>query len=316
MSTMTGFAGVYPILYSFFRPDGRLDHAAMQLQVDRCIAAGAHGIAVLGNVTESGKLTQAERIELMQVVGEAAVGRVPYAVTVGEPSIESQKAFVRRAEAAGASWVILQPPPVKGVPEKELVRFFGAVADASSLPVAIQNNPVNMDVWLSNPSLIELHRSHPNVTLLKGEGPASWVQQLIEASGGSLGVFAGLAGIEHITNLRSGCVGLIPAPDCVDVQIRIHDLWREGTTEAQSQAELLHRAILPLIVFMTRNLQSHQLAVGKRFLARRLGLDEVHVRPPAVEPTPFQLEEVARLGALLGPLDGSSPERIQNLVQA
>lgn len=311
---MTSFAGVYPILYSFFGPDGRLDDAAMRLQVDRCIAAGAHGIAVLGNVTETAKLTHAERIELMHVVGEAIAGRVPYAVTVGEPSIESQQAFVRQAEAAGASWVILQPPPVKGVPESALVRFFGAVADAASLPVAIQNNPVNMDVWLSNPSLIELHRNHPNVALLKGEGAASWVQQLIEATDGSLAVFAGLAGIEHITNLRSGCVGLIPAPDCVDVQIRIHELWQEGTSEARSRAERLHRVNLPLIVFMTRNLQSHQLAVGKRFLAHRLGLDDVHVRPPAVEPTAFQLEEVERLGAILGPLDGNSPERVRGMI--
>ncbi|MCB9969478.1 MAG: hypothetical protein H6852_17810 [Geminicoccaceae bacterium] len=50
---MSSFSGVYPILYSFFGADGRLDHEAMQLQVDRCIAAGVHGIAVLGNVTES-----------------------------------------------------------------------------------------------------------------------------------------------------------------------------------------------------------------------------------------------------------------------
>ena len=55
--------------------------------------AGAHGIAVLGNVTEYMKLTTAERIELMSVVGEAIGGRVPYAVTVGEVSVAGQRAF-------------------------------------------------------------------------------------------------------------------------------------------------------------------------------------------------------------------------------
>lgn len=299
---MSTFVGVYPILYSFFGPDGRLDETAMRLQVDRCIAAGAHGIAVLGNVTESNKLTYAERVELMDMVGAAIGRRVPYAVTVGEPNIAGQLHFANLAEAAGASWVILQPPPVKGVPEAELVRFFGRVADRLTLPVAVQNNPVNMDIWLSNSSLIELHNNHPNVSLLKGEGAASWVQQLIEATGGHLAVFAGLGGIEYPTNLRSGCVGLIPAPDCVDIQIRIYELWQIGTEEACSEAERLHKEILPLLVYLTRNLQGHQLAVGKRFLARRLGLETIDSRPPAISPTPFQMAEIAHLGAWLGKL--------------
>ena len=88
------FSGVYPILYALFDQQQRLDHAAMRAQVDYCIEAGAHGIAVLGNVTEYFKLTHAERIELMEVVGEAIGGRVAYAVTIGEPSIEGQRAFM------------------------------------------------------------------------------------------------------------------------------------------------------------------------------------------------------------------------------
>src|SRR3546814_19608925 len=52
-----------------------------------------------------------------------------------ETSIPGQIEFMRAAEAAGASWVILQPPPIKGIPERELVRFFGAVAERAQVPV-------------------------------------------------------------------------------------------------------------------------------------------------------------------------------------
>ena len=45
------FSGVYPILYAFYDASGRLDDGLMRLQVDKCIEAGAHGIAVLGLVT-------------------------------------------------------------------------------------------------------------------------------------------------------------------------------------------------------------------------------------------------------------------------
>jgi len=302
MAERRRFQGVYPILYAFYAEDDRLDHEAMRLQTERCIAAGAHGIAVLGNVTESTKLTTAERHELMEVVGDAIQGRVPYAVTVGEPSIDGQRQFVRAAEKAGADWVILQPPPVKGVPESELVRFFGAVADSSALPVAVQNNPVNMDVWLTNPSLITLHRQHPNITLLKGEGAASWVQQVIEGTGGGLDVFAGLGGIEFLTNLRSGCVGLIPAPELLEHQVRIFELWQEGGDAAREEAKRLHEQTLPVIVLMSRNLQTHQLALGKRLTARRLGLERVPMRPPFAEPTAFALSELDAIAGWLGPL--------------
>jgi 2-keto-3-deoxy-L-arabinonate dehydratase len=141
---MSSYSGVYPILYAFYDKNGRIDDGLMRLQVDKCISAGAHGIAVLGLVTEVHKLDVNERRHLVEVVGRAIDGRVPYAVTVGEQSVQGQIDFARMAQANGASWVILQPPSIKGYVESEYVRFLGQVADALELPVAVQNNPVNM----------------------------------------------------------------------------------------------------------------------------------------------------------------------------
>jgi 2-keto-3-deoxy-L-arabinonate dehydratase len=300
------FTGVYPILYAFFDGQGRLDIEAMRAETRWCLEAGAHGIAVLGNVTEYMKLQTEERLELMRVVGEEIAGRVPYAVTIGEPSIQGQRDFARAAKAAGADWVILQPPQIKGIPEVETVRFLGAVADGCDLPVAIQNNPVNMEVWLSNASLIALHRNHPNVTLMKAEGPAATVAALIEATGGGIDVFAGQGGIEYISNLRSGCAGLIPATDCLAQQVRIFELWQEGTPESRDAALRLHERCLPLVVLATRHLHSHQIALGKHLLARRLGLGPVHPRAPAAPAPAFALAEAERLADRLDglPRDG------------
>ena len=97
----TRFRGVYPILYSFFDEKGELDRAAMRRQVEGCIAAGAQGIAVMGLATEVGKLDVNERRRVIDWVGEDIAGRVPYAVTVGETSINGQVAFLNAAKAAG-----------------------------------------------------------------------------------------------------------------------------------------------------------------------------------------------------------------------
>jgi len=292
------FKGVYPILYTFYDKSGRVDDGLMRLQVEKCIAAGAHGIAVLGLVTEVHKLDLLERRHLLQVVGQAIAGRVPYAVTVGEQSVHGQAEFAQLARGHGASWVILQPPSIKGYPEAEYVRFLGAVADQVDLPVAVQNNPVNMDVSLSNASLLRLRDEHPNITMLKGEGSAVGVAELVRAAAGRYAVFAGHGGREYITNMLSGCVGLIPAPDALDHQLVLHRLLTEGRL---AEAEALHARLLPLILFMTQSIP-HLLCYGKRLFASRIGITEVHARAPELQPSAFGLDEVRRMTQGWGPL--------------
>jgi len=280
-------SGIYPVLYAFWDENDRLDRDLMKDQVEHCIAAGAHGITVLGLVTEVHKMDVRERLACVEMVGELIGGRVPYAVTVGEPTLHGQIAFARDAKAAGADWVILQPPPIKGFSEAELVRFFGSVADALDIGVAVQNNPVNLDVWLSVQGLVTLARNHQNITLLKGEGFSVDIARVIEETDGHLDVFGGHGGKEFMALLRSGGAGLIPAPDCLPVQVRIFELFRQGTPEALQEAERLHREILPLIVFMTHAVPS-LLTYGKRLFAEKLGLPTPIDRVPVARPTAFR----------------------------
>jgi len=290
------FHGIYPMLYTFFGAEGELDRMAMRRQVDACINAGAHGIAILGIVGEFNKMDVRERLDVLNCVAEDVGGRVPLAVTVPEPSIGGQIAFVKAAEAAGAAWVILQPPPVKGAPEAELVRFFGAVAENASVPVAIQNNPVNLDVWLTNAGLKTLNRSHENVCLLKGEGPVTAVQRTIEETEGAFDVFCGLAGKEMPMSLRAGCVGCVPAPDCIDLQVRLYEAMRLKTPAGEVDAERIQHDILPLLHFMTHS-PEHMLCYGKRFMARRLDLPDIHPRSPCILPSLFGTQVANQHGA-------------------
>lgn len=287
---MSKWSGIYPILYAFWGRDGRLDRDAMQVQVEHCISTGAHGIAVLGLVTEVHKMDVNERVHLVEMVGAMIGGRVPYAVTVGEPSLAGQIDFARKAADAGANWVILQPPPVRGLSQRDLIGFFGAVAEAIDVDVAIQNNPVNLDVSMSSDGLVALNRAHPNISILKGEGFSLDIHDVIEGSAGAYQVFGGHGGIEFPALLRSGGAGLIPAPDFLAAQVRLFELWQAGRTE---DAEAIHRAILPAIVFMSRSVPA-MLCYGKRLLAQQIGIDEPIDRIPALEPTAFGLSEMAR----------------------
>lgn len=290
--------GVYPVLYAFFDEGGGLDRTAMRRQVEACVAAGVHGVAVLGLGTEVNKLDLRERRLLLDWIAEDLHGRLPLAVTVSEASIAGQSAFVRAAAEAGADWAILQPPPVRGMQESEYVRFFGAVAEGAELPLAIQNAPEYLGIGLSNEGLRALHRNHPNVVGVKAECAALDVARLIEDTEGAFRVFNGRGGLELTDNLRAGCAGMIPGTESADVQAAIYDLACSGRTEDDRRAEAAYRDLLPLLVFLMQSLDT-LLCYGKRLAARRMGLGAVHERSPARRPTPLGLANLERHAARL-----------------
>lgn len=296
------FHGVSPVLYAFWDKAHRLDDGLMRLQVDRCIGAGAHGVTVLGLVTEINRMDHDERLSLVRTVGQAVGGRVPYSVTIGEPSEQGQIAFAKAAADAGADWVILQPPSVKGVSEDSLIDFFKRVADHSPVPVAIQNNPVNLDVSLSNAALAALANSHERISLIKGEGSALAVAELKLKVGPDVAIFAGHGGVEYPLNIAGGCVGLIPAPELLDRQVAVHNLLTSDDVDDQETGCRHHAELLPWIVMMTRSGVEGMLAYGKRLMAARLGISETIFRNPSIRPTSLGMAEVARMHERLGTL--------------
>jgi 2-keto-3-deoxy-L-arabinonate dehydratase len=299
LAAESGFRGVYPMLYAFFGPDGALDRDAMRRQVEYCVASGAHGVAALGLGTEVSKLTPDERLAVMTWAAEDLRGRLPLAITVFGASPDEQIAFIAAAAARGADWVILQPPRTgQKINEDQLLDFFGTVADASPLPVAIQNAPQYIGVGLSGDGLDRLSRRHPNVRLLKAEGSAVETQALIELTQGRMAVFQGRGGMELIDVLRAGCVGMIPSVESCHVQSRIFELMQSGRAEDEVDAERLYIELAPLIMFLMQSVDQF-LCYGKRLTARRLGLGEVHDREPAQAPTAFGLECLARHATVL-----------------
>ncbi|NGP18846.1 dihydrodipicolinate synthase family protein [Devosia aurantiaca] len=291
-------SGIFPMLYAFFREDGRLNERAIRLQVQAAMAHGAHGLAALGLGTEVGKLSAKERIDLLGWASDELGGQLPLVVTIVEPDVPTAIAAVERARSAGASWVILQPPPGAVLDERQQIAFYGTVADNVGLPVAIQNAPEYLPTSLELDGILRLNEAHPNVRMIKAEGSALYVHQLIQAAaGGQLAVFNGRGGLELTDNLRAGCAGVIPGMDSFDVQARIFSLMQTGDTE---EAERVYRSLLPLIVFIMQNLSTF-ICYGKRVAARRLGLGPVYDRQPALPPDPFGLAIADRLSADLPP---------------
>ena len=158
---------------------------------------------MLGLGTEVAKLGLAERRQVVEWVAEDVGGRAPLAVTIADGNVPDMIESARFARDAGAAWLVLQPPrpPASSA---DLIRFFGAVADAAGLPVGIQNAPEFLGIGLSAAELLELNRQHPNVTVVKAESSAVTVARMIDEIAGRLRVFNGRAGLSSPTIIAPG----------------------------------------------------------------------------------------------------------------
>lgn len=295
--------GIYPILYAFFDIAGELDRAAFRQQVDACIAAGAHGIAILGLITEVAALSPEERNTLVRWAVEDIAGRVPLMATIAGKSLGEAVTLATSAEALGASQLVLQPPLGARLSSEELVAFYSAVMREVHVPVGIQNAPEFLGAGLAVEDVLALRRRHEHFTLMKGEGPVAAVRPYVEALGGDFAVFNGRGGLELVDNLLAGCAGMIPAPDCADVQVLIFEAVARGDLDA---AMALYQEVLPYIVFAMQSIEVHVLC-GKRMFARRAAIaGETRCRLPKLQWSPFLDAALARWSARFGPY-GTAP---------
>lgn len=288
--------GVHAILYALFGPDEALDRAAMRRQVELCAGAGVAGIAALGLATEVQKLSFAERRQVMDWVAEDVNARLPLGFTIYGQSVAEQVAMVRHAEAAGADWLVLQPPQVGSYPAEEYISFFSRVMGETGLPCAIQNAPQYLGRGLSDADIAALRRRHANFSLIKAEASAADAARLKAMAGADFRVFNGRGGLDMIACLDGGCDGFLLAPDAVDYGVRAMRLYDAGQ---RAEAQAVHEKALPAITFIMRSIE-HLICYGKRLFAARAGL-AVFDRAPALRPEAAELDQIQSLARGLGP---------------
>lgn len=112
--------GVYPYLVSPIDDDGRVRRAVLTRLVDHLIASGVHGLTPLGSTGEFAYLGTQQRLEIVEVVVQAARGRVPVIAGVAATTTRDGAALARAMMDRGADGVlaILEayfPVPERGV---------------------------------------------------------------------------------------------------------------------------------------------------------------------------------------------------------
>lgn len=132
--------GSIPALITPFR-DGIVDERALQAQVERQIAEGSHGLVPCGTTGESVTLSTEEHVRVVELVVEAAAGRVPVIAGAGSNNTAHSIELARLAKAARADAVLVVAPYYNKPSQDGIVAHFKAISDAVDIPIISYNVP-------------------------------------------------------------------------------------------------------------------------------------------------------------------------------
>jgi 4-hydroxy-tetrahydrodipicolinate synthase len=132
--------GINVALVTPFDENERVDEETLAVLVEDQIGHGVHGIVANGSTGEFTSLTPQERQRNVEVIKQAADGRVPLIVHVGAMTTREAVAHAEHAVDQGAACVMLVNPWYEALNEREIEEHLRAVASVG-LPVMVYNNP-------------------------------------------------------------------------------------------------------------------------------------------------------------------------------
>ncbi|MDQ6907893.1 MAG: dihydrodipicolinate synthase family protein, partial [Chloroflexota bacterium] len=164
---MAMFSGIIPPSVTLFNDDMSIDWDGTLRHLDWLIAAGVHGLFILGTTGEFTQLSANERKEYAQKVVEHVKGRVPVIVGTGAVNTRETIELTRHAKGVGADAAAVVTPFYQTLGDEQLLAHFGAVANAVDLPILVYNIPVFTGTAVSTAVLAQLAEENDNIVGVK-----------------------------------------------------------------------------------------------------------------------------------------------------
>jgi 4-hydroxy-tetrahydrodipicolinate synthase len=291
MGDIGALRGVWNIVPTPFLPDGSLDTASIPDLVSFVLATGVDGMTILGVLGEAARLGDAERSAVLEGALEAAGGSIPVCAGISHVATDRAIAFAREAEAGGAHSVMLAPPPLARPTDAALRRHYLAVADATSLPIVVQDHPASSGVQMSSDFLLALASDAPQCRVIKlEEEPTPPKAGRLVAGSADVIVLGGLGGEMLLEELRRGSHGTMTGFGFPEVLVAVVRRWFAGDTAG---AAAVFDRYATLIRFENQALLN--LPIRKLVYQRRGAMAHATVRAPGVPADPATVADLEDL---------------------
>jgi 4-hydroxy-tetrahydrodipicolinate synthase len=292
--------GVLSPVVTPFRPDLSPDAERFVRHCQWLLASGCAGLAVFGTNSEANSLSAEERMVLLEQLVQAGIPAPKLVPGTGCCALTDTVRLSAHATALGCAGVLMLPPfYYKGVSDEGVYRSFAETIERvgdSRLAVYLYHIPPVSQVPVTFAVIERLLDRYAGTVAGIKDSSGDWANtQALNERFGARG-FDVFAGSETflLRNMRAGGAGCITAganvnPGPID---RLYRTWHAADAEAQQAAIDAVRAALqkfPMIAALK--------ATIAQFANDR---DWRTVRPPLVELTPAQEQELATSLAALG----------------
>jgi 4-hydroxy-tetrahydrodipicolinate synthase len=282
------FHGVFPYIVSPVHESGEVNAGVLSRLCADLIAAGVHGLTPLGSTGEFAYLTWPQRRRIVEVVLEAAQGRVPVVAGVASTTTADAVSQARAFERAGCSGILAILEAYFPLSDDGVFGYFKAIAEAVSIPVVLYTNPSFQRADLSLAVIDRL--SHiENVRYIKDASfNTGRLLSIINQVQGRMQVFAASSHIPACVMLIGG-VGWMAGPACVAPKqsVKLYELCRCG-----NWAEAMERQ-RPLW-YLNQAFAKHNLAACIKGALELQGYPVGPPLPPQAPLSPEGVEEVRR----------------------
>jgi 4-hydroxy-tetrahydrodipicolinate synthase len=200
--------GVHYILLTPFTEEENIDEESLRNIIDFQLAAGVHGLAILGFMGEVHKMIESEKERVIKIVADQVKGRVPFSVGIRTLATYTAIYQARQAEELGAASVFVAPLNIQD--DEVLFEFYSKIAKSVNIPVVIHDYPIAFNTVLS-PSLIARLNKEGGINFLKLEDYPSGkkLSKIREMTQGRLKILGGLGGQYYLEELQRGAEGIM-----------------------------------------------------------------------------------------------------------
>lgn len=302
---MSILRGIIPPVLTPFHTDGTLDLESLDSLVEHLLGAGVHGLFILGSSGQVAYLTDAERDTVIERVVATVAGRVP--VVVGTPDLTARRILegARRAQALGASAIVVTAPLYALNNAAEIAEHFRIIAAGLDIPVIAYDVPVRGPAKLGRDMLVQLGRDGVIAGVKDSSGDDVAFRRLVDANRAAGSPLSISTGHEVMVDgmLLLGAEGAVPGLANVDpaAYVRLFDAAERGDwVAARTEQDRINRLFEIAFVPQGRSGDAGGIGAFKAAVAA-LGVIASASMPAPIEA--LDADELAGIEAILREVD-------------
>lgn len=226
------FHGVFPYLVSPIDQEGKVKEQVLAQLCEDLIKAGVHGLTPLGSTGEFAYLNWSQKKRIVEVVVEAAAGKVPVVAGVAATTTSDAISQCKTFTEMGCDGILAILEAYFPLSDDNIHDYFAAIAAATDLPVVLYTNPNFQRADLSLPVLDRLSRI-ANIKYLKdASSNTGRLLSIINKVEDRMTIFSASAHIPAAVMLIGG-KGWMAGPACIvpKQSVELYDLCRQSRWE-------------------------------------------------------------------------------------